>query len=100
MTSSASPKQAAGRLDLAVWFGGMSVACWCCCPFWLVVWVFALPMGITGLTRGIIEYRAAARERASTSRAVAGTALSLVGSGAAVAYMIFVFTHPDLPIQE
>lgn len=81
-------------MDLAVWFGGMSVACWCCCPFWLLVWVFALPMGIAGLVRGITEYRAAARTQASKSRAVAGTVLSLIGSGAAVAYVIFVVTEP------
>ncbi|WP_431948142.1 hypothetical protein [Actinacidiphila sp. bgisy167] len=94
MTSSSTTGQTGGTLDLAVWFGGMSVAFWCCCPLWLLVWVFALPMGIAGLARGVIEYRAAARAQASRSRAVAGIVLGLIGSGAAVAYMILVVAAP------
>lgn len=79
---------------LAVWFGGLSVACWCCSPLWLLVWAFALPMGLAGLVRGIIEFRAAVRTQASKSRAAAGIALSLAGSVAAVAHVIFVVAHP------
>ncbi|MET9881101.1 hypothetical protein ABZZ36_41985 [Actinacidiphila glaucinigra] len=94
MSSSNTTGHAGGKLDLAVWFGGLSVACWCCCPMWLLVWVFALPMGIAGLVRGITEFRAAARTQASKSRAAAGIALSLVGVGAAVTYVIIVVAHP------
>jgi hypothetical protein len=94
MTSSSTTGQPSGTMDLAVWFGGMSVAFWCCCPLWLLVWVFALPMGMAGLVRGITEYRAAARAQASRSRAVAGIVLGLIGSAAAVAYMILVVTDP------
>ncbi|MEU1541532.1 hypothetical protein ABZ461_26145 [Actinacidiphila glaucinigra] len=94
MTSSSTTEHADGKTDLAVLFGGMSVACWCCCPFWLLVWVFALPMGMAGLVRGVIEFRAAVRTQASRSRATAGIALSLTGSGAAVAHVIFVVAHP------
>ena len=52
------------------------------------------PGGMAGLVRGVIEFRAAVRTQASRSRATAGIALSLTGSGAAVAYVIFVVAHP------
>ncbi|MFE3494495.1 hypothetical protein ACFXOM_26670 [Streptomyces sp. NPDC059169] len=87
-------------MSLAVVFGGASVAFWFCCPFWMLVWVLALPLGLAGLVRGSIEYRAASRQSASLSQPLTGLALSLVGTAAAVAYMIFVFTHPDLLIQD
>ncbi|MFE2019384.1 hypothetical protein ACFW9O_15275 [Streptomyces sp. NPDC059499] len=88
-----------GRARLAVVFGGASVACWFCCPFWMMVWAFALPMGLTGVVRGFIEWRAASREGVGRAEPLIGLALATVGTAAAVAYMIFVFTHPDLPIQ-
>jgi len=100
MTSVGSSDETRGGLELAVWFGGVSVACWFCCPFWMLVWFFALPMGLAGLVRSFVECRASTHGRASRSRAVAGGVLSLLGAAAAVAYLIFLGTHPDLPIQE
>ncbi|MET7368338.1 hypothetical protein ABZS61_21250 [Streptomyces sp. NPDC005566] len=89
-----------GQMSLSVVFGGASVAFWFCCPFWMLVWLMALPLGLAGLVRGSIEYRAASRQSAGRGPSVTGLALSSIGTVAAVAYMIFVFTHPDLPIQE
>lgn len=81
-------------------FGAVSVGFWFCCPFWMLVWFVALPLGLTGLVRGVIEYRAASRLGASRAQPLTGLALSAVGTTAAIAYMIFLLTHPDLPIQE
>ncbi|MFE6127380.1 hypothetical protein ACFQ6Q_03765 [Streptomyces sp. NPDC056437] len=89
-----------GRRSLAVVFGGASVAFWFCCPFWMLVRVLALPLGLAGLVRGSIEYRAASRQSTSRTEPLTGLVLSCLGTVAAAAYMIFVFTHPDLPIQE
>ncbi|WP_371624619.1 hypothetical protein OG245_18520 [Streptomyces sp. NBC_01116] len=88
------------QTSLAVAFGGASVALWFCCPFWMLVWLLALPLGLTGIVRGVIEYRAASRHDTSRAQPRLGLALSTVGAAAAVAYMIFVFTHPDLLIQD
>lgn len=88
------------RTELSVAFGGASVAFWFCCPFWLVVWMVALPVGLTGLVRGAIEYRAASRQGMSRTKSLIGLVLSSIGTAAAVAYMIFIFTHPYLDIQE
>ncbi|MFI5634667.1 hypothetical protein ACIA8E_36030 [Streptomyces sp. NPDC051664] len=87
-------------MNLAVAFGGVSVAFWFCCPFWMLVWLLALPLGLTGLVRGSIEYRAAARQNTSRTQPLVGLVLSFVGTSAAAAYMIFVLTHPDLPVQD
>lgn len=73
--------------------------CWFCCPFWMIVWPLALPIGLTGVVRGVIECRAASHRGVSRARPLTGLVLAVVGTAAAVAYMIFVFTHPDLPIQ-
>lgn len=66
----------------------------------MLVWALALPLGLTGLVRGSIEYRAASRQSASRTQPLTGLVLSCLGTVAAVAYMIFVFTHPDLLIQD
>jgi hypothetical protein len=100
MFSARTPDAPRRRGEFAVWFGGASVACWFCCPFWALVSVLALPMALVGLARACVEYRASAQGRADTSRAVVGGALSLLGGAAAVAYLIFLATHPDLPVQE
>ncbi|URM91541.1 hypothetical protein LUW75_17920 [Streptomyces sp. MRC013] len=81
-------------------FGGLSVAFWFCCPFWVLVWLLALPLGLTGLVRGCVELRTASRLNTSRTAPVTALVLSALGTGAAVAYVVFVFTHPDLPIQE
>lgn len=93
------PPDAGRRRELAVYFGGVSVGCWFCCPFWLLVWILALPAGLAGLTLAVLEYRAARRELRAVARAVVSGVLSLVGTAAAIAYLIFVITHPDLPVQ-
>ncbi|MEV5433693.1 hypothetical protein [Streptomyces sp. NPDC052701] len=85
--------------ELAVWLGGVSVACWLCCPFWTLISFLALPAGLAGLVRSAIEYRASAHGRTSRTRAAAGGALSLMGTGAAIAYLVFVAGRPDLPVQ-
>ncbi|MFJ5267155.1 hypothetical protein [Streptomyces sp. NPDC088358] len=90
----------AGRRSLAVMFGGASVVCWFCCPFWMIVWPLALPIGLTGVVRGLIECRAASRLGVSRTQPLTGLVLGTIGTAAAAAYMIFVFTHPDLPIQD
>lgn len=66
----------------------------------MLVWLLALPLGVTGLVRGSIECRDAARRSESRTRPLTGLVLSALGTAAAVAYMIFVFTHPDVSIQE
>ncbi|MFD3331259.1 hypothetical protein ACFWV1_01145 [Streptomyces sp. NPDC058700] len=88
-----------GRTSRSVVFGAASVAFWFCCPFWMLVWVLALPLGLTGLVLGALEHRAASRQGVSRAQPLTGLALSSVGTAAAVAYMLFVFTHPELPIQ-
>ncbi|WP_306184780.1 MULTISPECIES: hypothetical protein [unclassified Streptomyces] len=93
------PETTRKKRELAVWFGGASLACWFCCPFWILVSFVALPMALTGLVRACVEYRAAKSGRASGPRAVAGGVLSLLGAAAAIAYMIFLSTHPDIPVQ-
>ncbi|WP_406452445.1 hypothetical protein OG782_18840 [Streptomyces sp. NBC_00876] len=87
------------RVVPAVAFGGASVAFWFCCPFWMLVWVLALPLGVTGLVRGVIEYRAASRGGGSRTQPLIALVLSSLGTVAALAYMVFVFTHPELPVQ-
>ncbi|MBP5892263.1 hypothetical protein F3K32_19885 [Streptomyces sp. LBUM 1483] len=86
--------------EFAVFLGGASVACWFCCPFWILVSVAALPLALAGLARARVEYRASAQGRTNRSRAVAGGALSLLGAAAAIVYLIFTATHPDLLIQD
>ncbi|MER6530758.1 hypothetical protein [Streptomyces sp. NPDC001508] len=87
------------KAALALWFGGASLACWFCCPFWILVCYVVLPAAIGGLVRAFVEYRASRTGRASRSRAVVGGVLSLLGATAAIAYMIFLATHPNLPVQ-
>ncbi|MFF3511327.1 hypothetical protein [Streptomyces sp. NPDC002573] len=53
-----------------------------------------------GVVRAYIEYRASKDGRASRSRAVTGGVLSLLGATAAIAQLIFLALHPDLPVQE
>ncbi|ALV38859.1 hypothetical protein [Streptomyces sp. CdTB01] len=86
-------------VELAVWFGGASMACRFCCPLWMLVCFIALPLALVGLVRACVEYRASKAGRASRPRAVVGAVLSLLGATAAVAYMIFLANHPDLPVQ-
>ncbi len=100
MTSVGASDETREVKELAVWFGGTSVACWFCCPFWTLVCYLALPMALVGLVRAYVEHQASLHGRASRSRAVAGGVLSLLGGAAAIAYMIFLATHPDLPVQE
>lgn len=99
MTSVGAPDETQEIKELAVWFGGASVACWFCCPFWILVCFLALPMALVGLVRAYVEYQASVHGRASRSRAVVGGVLSLLGGTAAIAYMIFLASHPDLPVQ-
>ncbi|MFG3304507.1 hypothetical protein [Streptomyces wuyuanensis] len=90
----------ARRMSRAVAFGGASVAFWFCCPFWMLVWLLALPLGLAGLVRGVIEFRAATRLGHSRGEPLAALVLSAIGTAAAIVYLAFVFTHPDLPIQD
>ncbi|MFF4168861.1 hypothetical protein [Streptomyces sp. NPDC001744] len=89
-----------GRMSRSVVSGAASVAFWFCCPFWMLVWALALPLGLTGIALGAVEYRAASRQGVSRTQPLTGLALSSVGTAAAVAYMLFVFTRPDMPIQD
>lgn len=65
----------------------------------MIVWPLALPIGLTGVVRGWIECRAASRQGLSRVNPLIGLALAAMGTAAAVAYMIFVLTHPDLSVQ-
>ncbi|MFF4541171.1 hypothetical protein [Streptomyces aureus] len=87
------------KAELAVWFGGASLACWICCPFWVLVSFVALPLALVGLVRAFVEYRASKSGGAGGTRALVGAALSLLGAAAAITYMLFLATHPDLPVQ-
>ncbi|MFE6521084.1 hypothetical protein [Streptomyces sp. NPDC057794] len=100
MTSADAPHDTHEVMELAVWFGGASVACWFCCPFWALVCFLALPLALAGLVRACVEFRSSAHGRASRRRAAAGGALSLLGGAAALTYILFLATHPDLPVQE
>ncbi|MDT0462295.1 hypothetical protein [Streptomyces gibsoniae] len=99
MTSADAPDETHHVAQTAVWFGGASVAFWFCCPFWMLVWFVALPVALAGVVRAYVEYRASKDGRASRSRAVTGGMLSLLGAAAAIAYLIFLALHPDLPVQ-
>ncbi|MEV6022037.1 hypothetical protein [Streptomyces sp. NPDC052036] len=99
MISPGAPDETHDVSELAVWFGGASVTCWFCCPFWMLVWFVSLPLALVGLVRAYIEYRASKLGRTSRSRAVLGGVLSLVGAAAAIAYVVFLALHPDLPVQ-
>ncbi|MET7478052.1 hypothetical protein ABZT17_27325 [Streptomyces sp. NPDC005648] len=100
MASDGGPDERRERSALAIWFGGLSTACWFFCPFWMLVCFVALPVALVGLVRAWIEFHASRAGRASGPRAVAGGVLSLLGASAAIAYMIFLADHPNLPIQE
>ncbi|MFH8337843.1 hypothetical protein [Streptomyces sp. AM6-12] len=91
--------EAQQKAAVAVWFGGASVGCWFCCPFWALVSCGALPLALIGLVRSWVEYRASGAGRASRRRAVAGGGLSLLGATAAIAYLVFLARHPELPVQ-
>lgn len=99
MTSAGASDETRVGAELAVWFGGASVACWLCCPFWILVCFIALPLALVGLVRACVEYRASTSGRASRPRAVVGALLSLLGATAAITYMIFLANHPELPVQ-
>ncbi|NEY36879.1 hypothetical protein GTU99_32885 [Streptomyces sp. PRKS01-65] len=99
MTPADAPDETRGKAELAVWFGGASLAPWLCCPFWALVCFVALPLALAGLVRARVEYRASRTGRASRPRAVAGGALSLLGAAAAITYLIFLSSNPDLPVQ-
>ncbi|WP_435227461.1 hypothetical protein [Streptomyces sp. Tue6028] len=99
MTSVDAPDETRARAELAVWFGGASIACWLCCPFWILVCFISLPLALVGLVSAYVEFRASRLGRASRPRAVVGGVLSLLGATMAIAYMIFLATHPDLPVQ-
>ncbi|MYX29745.1 hypothetical protein GTY75_24425 [Streptomyces sp. SID8381] len=100
MTGVAASREGRETAELAVWFGGASLGCWLCCPFWALVAFVALPLALAGLVRARVEHRAAREARASRARALTGGALSLLGAAAAIAYLVFLATHPDLPVQE
>lgn len=100
MTSMGGPDETPQVTEFAVWCGGASVACWFCCPVWVLVSVLALPLALVGLVRAYVEFRAAVHGRASRTRAVVGGALSLLGGAAAIACTVFLAVHPDLLIQE
>ncbi|GGY57353.1 hypothetical protein GCM10010385_02780 [Streptomyces geysiriensis] len=99
MTSAGTPDETRAGAELAVWFGGASMACWLCCPFWILVCFIALPLALVGLVRACVEYRSSKLGRASRPRAVVGAVLSLLGAIAAITNMIFLANHPDLPVQ-
>ncbi|POX57441.1 hypothetical protein C3492_43620 [Streptomyces sp. Ru62] len=99
MISVGTPEETREKAELAVWFGEASLACWFCCPFWILVSFGALPLALVGLVRAFVEYRASRSGRAHRRRAVVGGVLSLLGATAAITYMIFLATHPDLPVQ-
>ncbi len=99
MTSVGASDETRVGAELAVWFGGASMACWLCCPFWILVCFIALPLALVGIVRACVEYRASKSGRASRPRAVVGAVLSLLGATASITYMIFLANHPDLPVQ-
>ena len=100
MISVGAPDETREKAELAVWFGGASLACWLCCPLWILVSFVSLPLAFVGLVRAGIEYHASKSGRANRTRAVVGAGLSLLGAATAITYMIFLAHHPDLPVQE
>jgi membrane protein implicated in regulation of membrane protease activity len=99
MTSADAPDETRGKAGLAVWFGGASLAPWLCCPFWALVCFIALPLALVGLVRACVEYRVSRTGRASRPRAAVGGVLSLLGAAASIAYLTYLSSHPDLPVQ-
>ncbi|MFF8290996.1 hypothetical protein ACF068_17445 [Streptomyces sp. NPDC016309] len=96
-----SPPTGAPRpRNVAMICGGTSVAIWFCCPFWMLVWLLALPLGATGLVRSLLDLRTASRFGHPRTPPLLALALSATGTAAAVAYLLFLLTHPDLPIQD
>ncbi|MET4923708.1 hypothetical protein P3L51_15320 [Streptomyces sp. PSRA5] len=64
----------------------------------MVVCYLALPLGVSGLFCGISHHRSQDKELRAQART--GLVLATVGTAAAVGYLIFLATHPDLPIQD
>lgn len=87
------------RRSAAFALAGASVAFWFVCPFWMLTWVLVLPLGATGLALGVRDYRAARRAGVSRAGPVTALALAAVGTSAALAYMVFALSDPDLPVQ-
>ncbi|MFD6552229.1 hypothetical protein [Streptomyces sp. NPDC058398] len=100
MIPGGAPDETREKAELAVWFGGASVACWFCCPFWILVSLVALPLALAGVVRAFVEHHASKAGRANGTRALVGGALSLLGAAAAITYIVFLATHPDLPVQD
>ncbi|MGY0067368.1 hypothetical protein ACWZEH_11170 [Streptomyces sp. QTS137] len=65
-----------------------------------VVCFFAPPLALAGPVRACAEYRASARGRTSRPHAVVGGVPALPGATAAILYVVFPATRPDLGIQE
>ncbi|WP_329457034.1 hypothetical protein [Streptomyces sp. NBC_01497] len=99
MTSLDTPDETGQRAPLAVRFGGASLVRRLCCPFWILVSFVTLPLALVGLVRAYVEHRASRSGRASGPRAAVGAVLSLLGATAAIAYMVFLARHPELPVQ-
>ncbi|MEU6465164.1 hypothetical protein [Streptomyces sp. NPDC046976] len=99
MDSVSSSDEAHRKAEVAVWFGGASLVWWFCCPFWALVSFGALPFALIGLVRAWVEHRASRAGRASGRRALVGGGLSLLGATAAIAYLVFLARHPELPVQ-
>nr|WP_145486672.1 MULTISPECIES: hypothetical protein [Streptomyces] len=98
MGSVGSSDAAHHKAEVAVWFGGASLVWWFCCPFWGLVSFGALPSALIGLVRAWVEYRASRAGRAGGRRALVGGG-ALLGVTAAIAYLVFLARHPELPAQ-
>ncbi|MGA4799117.1 hypothetical protein [Streptomyces lavendulocolor] len=86
--------------NCALVLGALSVASWFCCPFWILVSALTLPLGLAGLVRGCWELRTASTPHTGRARPLTALALSTAGTLASVAYLTYVLTHPELPIQD
>ncbi|MEU8648552.1 hypothetical protein [Streptomyces sp. NPDC048737] len=55
MISVGAPDETREGAELAVWFGGASMACWLCCPFWTLVSFVALPLADVRAARVVLK---------------------------------------------
>ncbi|GAB2457996.1 hypothetical protein [Streptomyces incanus] len=59
-----------------------------------------MALALVGLVRACVEHRASVRGRTSRPHAVVGGVRPLLGATAAILYVAFLATRPDLALQE
>ncbi|MQY15773.1 hypothetical protein SRB5_59640 [Streptomyces sp. RB5] len=80
-------------------WGVASVAVWLF-PYWVLSSLIAIPLGMAGACKAFIVYRRADPTERRSGRLLAGFLLSALSGGAAIAYWVFLFRHPELLVRD